>query len=130
MKLQVGVKLLIEGDGEYLFIRRSKSFKSGPQKWDIPGGRIEDSEPLHEALVREVREEVSLELDDTKRLVAAQDIFALEKDIHVVRLTFIGSAQGQVSLSDEHDAYRWMTLSKIKNEKYVDSYLKKVLDQL
>ncbi len=62
MNLQVGVKVLIEKNGKYLFLRRSQAFKPGPQKWDIPGGRIEPDEPLSEALEREVREETHLSL--------------------------------------------------------------------
>lgn len=127
MKLQVGVKLVIEKDGKYLFIRRAQSFKPGPQKWDIPGGRIEEGERLREALAREVKEEVSLELRSGERLLFAQDIFAPEKDLHVVRLTYVGAASGTVRLSDEHDAFRWMTLHEIRQEEYVDTYLKEVL---
>ncbi len=130
MKLQVGVKLLIERGDKYLFIRRSQSFKPGPQKWDIPGGRIEDDETLHEALVREVKEEVSLDVSEGERLLHAQDIFATEKNLHVVRLTYVGAAEGDVSLSDEHDAFQWMTLPEILDQEYVDTYLRRILDSL
>jgi 8-oxo-dGTP diphosphatase len=130
MRLQVGVKLLIEHDGKYLFIRRAKAFKDGPQKWDIPGGRIEDGETLREALRREVREETSLVVVDNERILAAQDIFAPEKEIHVVRLTYLGMAEGTIVLSDEHDSSRWMTLSEALDEDYVDSYLRRVLESL
>lgn len=109
MKLQVGVKALIEQDGKYLFLRRSADFKAGPQKWDIPGGRIDSDEALHDALERELREETALRLGRIERLITAQDIFVPPKDIHVVRLTYHASATGDVVISDEHDQYTWMT---------------------
>jgi 8-oxo-dGTP diphosphatase len=130
MKLQVGVKLLIKRDDTYLFIRRAKAFKDGPQKWDIPGGRIEDGETLAEALRREVKEETSLAVVGTEQLLASQDIFAPEKDLHVVRLTYLGAAEGDITLSDEHDSSRWMTLSEVLDEEYIDSYLKQALKSL
>lgn len=130
MKLQVGVKLLVKKDNTYLFIRRSSSFKPGPQKWDIPGGRIEADERLHEALAREVEEEVALTVRGDETLLVAQDIFVAEKDIHVVRLTYVGSAEGEVKLSDEHDAFQWMTLDEILREEYVDTYLRAALNSL
>lgn len=130
MKLQVGVKLLIRQNDTYLFIRRSKGFKPGPQKWDIPGGRIEEGETLYDALVREVKEETSLAVSNVEHLLAAQDIFVPEKDLHVVRLTYIGSAEGTLAVSDEHDTGRWMTLDEILNEEYTDSYLRRVLDEM
>lgn len=131
MKLQVGVKVLIHRDDDkYLFLRRSATFKTGPQKWDIPGGRIEPDEPLGVALAREVYEETGLQLTSTDELLAAQDIFVPNKEIHVVRLTYAGRADGDVIISDEHDDYQWMTLEAIGAESHVDSYLKEVLRTL
>ncbi len=131
MKLQVGVKVLIRRDDTYLFVRRSEAFKAGPQKWDIPGGRIEPNEALEVALAREVQEETGLSLTRVDKLLAAQDIFVADADVHVVRLTYIGKAEGDdVAISDEHDDYRWMTLDEVLAEPYVDSYVKEVLHTL
>ena len=129
MKLQVGVKVLIQNTkGEFLFLRRSADFKPGAsQNWDIPGGRIEPEEPLKDALRREVQEETGLTLASTDRLLAAQDIFVEAADLHVVRLTYLGMASGEVAISDEHDEYVWMTTREILAEPHVDSYLYEVL---
>lgn len=128
MNLQVGVKLLIRSiDDKYLFLRRAPSYKTGSQPWDIPGGRINPEEPLLEALSRELFEETGMKMAGEPQLIAAQDIFVSEKELHVVRLTYIGSADGNITLSDEHDTYAWMT----KDEAFVgniDSYLKKIKD--
>lgn len=130
MQLQVGVKALIKRDDSYLFLRRSQSFKPGPQKWDIPGGRIEPEESLHEALQREIREETGMRLENIDALLAAQDIFVEPKDLHVVRLTYVATASGNVAVSDEHDAHQWMSLDQILSEHHVDSYLMEVLKNL
>lgn len=133
MNLQVGVKVLIEKNGRYLFLRRNQAFKPGPQKWDIPGGRIEPDELLREALAREVREETHLSLGASLELLSAQDIFAPDKDLHVVRLTYrtsLDDDKGDVEISDEHDDYKWMTINDILTEEHVDSYLREVVKQL
>ena len=127
MELQVGVKALIVQDGKYLFLRRDKAFQWGPQKWDIPGGRIKPEEALSDALIREVHEETGLELEQASVLLAAQDIFVPEKSLHVVRLTYSTVAVGSVVLSEEHDDYKWMTRDEALAEPYIDSYLKEVL---
>jgi 8-oxo-dGTP diphosphatase len=124
MNLQVGVKLLIKnGQGKYLFVRRAPSFKPGEeQKWDIPGGRIEPDEPLEAALAREVREETGLTVS-MARLLAAQDIFVKEKQLHVVRLTYIGTTEGEkISISDEHSEYKWMDRAEVIKEP-LDRYI-------
>ncbi len=133
MNLQVGVKVLIEKNGRYLFLRRSQAFKAGPQKWDIPGGRIEPDEPLDQALAREVREETGIALSPSLELLAAQDIFAADKNIHVVRLTYrarLHDNEGNVEISDEHDDYKWMSKADILAEEHVDSYLFEVVKRL
>ncbi len=127
MELQVGVKALIEQDGKYLFLLRSKAFQPGPQKWDIPGGRIVPEESLADALAREVREETGLQLQQVGRLLAAQDIFVTRAAVHVVRLTHKAVATGKVVLSEEHDAYKWMTREEVLAEPYLDVYLKDLL---
>lgn len=46
--------------GRYLLVLRSDAPETG--RWTLPGGRVEPGETLHEALVREVREETGLEI--------------------------------------------------------------------
>jgi 8-oxo-dGTP diphosphatase len=128
MILQVGVKVLLRNDeGKYLFLRRAASFKAGPQKWDIPGGRIESDEALEDALRREVKEETAMDLTRIDSLLGAHDIFVPEKDLHVVRLTYAGSATGEIELSDEHDIYKWMAKTELEAEPHVDVYLQQVV---
>ena len=130
MILQVGVKLLIkDSQGKYLFLKRSASYKTGSQPWDIPGGRINPDEPILEALTREIAEETGMTLTSDPTLIAAQDIFASEKDLHVVRLTYKGDAVGEINVSDEHSEYEWLTIEEVLTQ-HVDSYLKDVLKEL
>jgi 8-oxo-dGTP diphosphatase len=46
------------GPEQLLLVRRGQSPRSG--EWSIPGGRVEIGETLHEALIRELREETGL----------------------------------------------------------------------
>jgi 8-oxo-dGTP pyrophosphatase MutT (NUDIX family) len=132
MELQVGVKVILQNSEEkYLAIFRSlaSSTKFG-QCWDIPGGRIESGSFLMENLKREVMEETGLEIKGEPKLLEAQDIFKKEKGIHVVRLTYVGYADGDVVLSDEHVEYRWVTLEEFRNLEPIDGYIAKVLNKI
>lgn len=130
MKLQVGVKVLIENnDGKLLLLERAGKMPSdGGYYWDIPGGRINEQEALMEALSREVMEETGLKLGDTSKLVMAQDIFVNAADLHVVRLTYLGSGSGEVTLSSEHQAYKWVTREELLAER-IDPYLRTMMEQ-
>lgn len=60
-RLVEGVVAVIERDGLLLAIRRAPNIPAGGW-WCLPGGAIEPGETAPEALIREVREEVGLEV--------------------------------------------------------------------
>lgn len=132
MKLQIGVKILLKNaSGELLMLRRTEEVDHGGMAvWDIPGGRIAENEHLDEALVREVKEETGLELSDRKEFLAAQDIFASSKDLHVVRLTYLGEATGTITLDHEHDDYQWLSVDDIRKIDKLDPYLSIVIESI
>lgn len=57
-----GVKCVIEHDGEWLMIRNTY----GRRHWTFPGGKVERGEEPRDAAIREVLEEVGIELDDVR----------------------------------------------------------------
>jgi 8-oxo-dGTP diphosphatase len=130
MELQVGVKILLKNkEGKYLVVCRSaEKYPEVGVQWEIPGGRIDKGTGLFENLKREVLEETGLEISDEPKLVTAQDI--LKTDKHVVRLTYIGEANGVVKLSEEHSEYKWLTLAEIKVLEPMDRYFKEVLSSI
>ena len=132
MELQVGVKVLLKNsEGKYLLLMRSaEKYPEAPPKWDIVGGRIEPGVPLLENLKREVKEETDLDLEKDIQLVAAQDILRIPGR-HVVRLTYIGEADGNPKISEEHTDFKWFTIEEIKsfNDTEIDRYFKEVLDK-
>jgi 8-oxo-dGTP diphosphatase len=129
MELQVGVKVLLKNpEGKYLLIRRSEE-KYASTKWDIPGGRIDAGSSLGENLAREVMEETGLTMTSEPRIIGAQDIFA-SVDRHVVRITYIGTAEGEPKLSDEHTEHMWVTFAELKamSVEELDRYVKALLE--
>jgi len=129
--LQVGVKALLKNkEGKFLFVRRNpiKYPEVGP-KWDIVGGRIDPGSTLMENLRREVMEEVKLELKNDPKLVAAQDILRVPGR-HVVRLTFVGTIDGEPQLDSDHMEFKWFTLGELKEltREVLDVYFKDLLD--
>lgn len=129
MELQVGVKALIRNSsGKYLLIHRSsKKYPEINNLWDIPGGRINPGSPLIENLLREINEETGLEITDDPALLGAQDILRIPGR-HVVRLTYLLSASGEVVIDqEEHDDFKWLDLDEVLNIEKLDIYVKELL---
>lgn len=53
---------IIQHQGKILICQRSKSM-SLPGKWEFPGGKREEFESLSDCLIREIHEELSLEIE-------------------------------------------------------------------
>lgn len=71
VELIVGALVLREGR---LFAhRRAYDRKLFPGCWDVAGGRVESGEGLHQALVRELREETQWDLDEVLGLATVFD---------------------------------------------------------
>ncbi len=59
--VEVAVAVLIRPDGHVLLARRPVG-KVYAGYWEFPGGKIEPGESVHDALVREIREELAIEI--------------------------------------------------------------------
>jgi 8-oxo-dGTP diphosphatase len=57
---EVVAALMVQGDGKLLICQRTKH-QSLPLKWEFPGGKIEPGEEPHQALRRELDEELGIE---------------------------------------------------------------------
>jgi len=114
----VGTGALILKDGKLLLIRRGA--QPGRGKWSIPGGLVELGENVQDAMVRETKEEVGLEVEAVK-LMDVFDSITLDEQgriqYHFVVVNFLvrvvgGSLQ---TASDILEA-RWVTVDEV--EKY------------
>lgn len=127
--LQVGVKVFLRNhEGKYLLLKRSpERYPEIKNNWDIPGGRIVPGTSLLANLQREVLEETGLTILQKPELLDAQDILKAEK--HIVRLTFLASADGEPILAGEDIEARWCTLEEIKNNQRLDEFTREILEK-
>ena len=56
------VAAIIEKDGKYLICKRGPGGNC-PFLWEFPGGKIEEGESPFEAISREIKEELSAEIE-------------------------------------------------------------------
>ena len=63
-QISVSAGILINNDNQILLSQRTAD-KSFPGQWEFPGGKIESSETAHEALIRELKEELGIDIDNS-----------------------------------------------------------------
>ena len=61
MIIQVAVAIITNSNDEILISRRSANQHQG-NKWEFPGGKVEQGESVKEALNREIKEELGIEV--------------------------------------------------------------------
>ncbi len=108
----VSVRMIIHDNvGKYLLLRRSAINKSGVGKWEFPGGKINPGEEFYDALIREVEEETGLKVN-VEHVIGVTE--SETSTVKIATLIFEGTrVVGQVTLSNEHDAYEWVTPKKL-----------------
>ncbi|WP_017435402.1 NUDIX hydrolase [Saccharococcus caldoxylosilyticus] len=112
-KMVVVVKGLILYEGKVLIVQRAKDDEIGGGTWELVGGKVEFGEDLETALVREIKEEVGLDVTVEKILYATT--FKTDPTRQVVILTYLCRSNNRdVVLSKEHIDYRWSTKEQLR----------------
>ncbi|MFH1286131.1 MAG: NUDIX domain-containing protein, partial [Candidatus Micrarchaeota archaeon] len=97
--------LIFNARGEVLLARSPK----WANKWTIPGGHIELGERAEEALAREVKEEVGLEVEVGEFLMMQQAIYSKEyyKPRHFIFLDYVCKAKSENVKVDGREMKEW-----------------------
>ena len=112
----LAVKSMIVNDGKLLILKRSSDDIHKPGIWEIPGGRINPDENLVSGLKRETLEETGLDIN-VRRLISARH-FIRDDNQEIEMHIFLCNAKdaGNVVLSEEHNSYEWVDISKAKEK--------------
>jgi len=129
----VTVKLIahtmIEKDGKYLLIKRSK-IKRGlpnvyPSYWDISGGSVEENELPREAALREAMEEVNQKIRIDK-IIHEDSQFDFSKETVFTRLVYAGRILEERDIildPEEHTDFVWISSLKDIESELIVPYL-------
>lgn len=86
--------------------------KNEPIGWALPGGFVDEGEPLHKACVREVKEETGLEVDLSEQFFTYSDP-SRDPRQHTISTVYIGWADGEPSGGDDASEAKGFSLDAL-----------------
>lgn len=94
----------LKNDGTYLIVRRGPD-QSGAGFWEFPGGKVESGESYEAALIREIKEELNLDVKVEKFLTEVIHRYPSKTIRLLVYMCSISEDSRMVLV--EHDMYLW-----------------------
>jgi 8-oxo-dGTP diphosphatase len=134
-KVIASVKALIQSHGKYLFLYEEAHHD---KFWDLPGGKIEYGESPENALLREIKEEVCLEVKLIKS-VGVWWFYSHNSKHQVICPTFLCKLtknSQQIDLTknpaNEHfTSYQWLSIEEVLEHPIkLNSSLQKLIEKL
>lgn len=102
---------IIERDGKFLIAQRPKG-KSLEFKWEFPGGKIDDNEVEEEALRREIKEELGIEIAIGERLTPSLYHY---RDFTVNLIPYRCGILGGQLMPHEHVNIAWIEIDSVSD---------------
>lgn len=102
---------VLQHDGEYLSVQRGRA-KSNyiSHKWEFPGGKVEAGETPQQAIIRELKEELLLEVETTEHVITVEHEYP---DFSITMHCFLCVVPSRNITLLEHVDYRWLDAASL-----------------
>lgn len=119
MIINVVAAVIRDEEGRILITQRNLKKAQGGL-WEFPGGKIEPEETKEHAIVREIKEELDVDIEYKDYL--AEKVFEYpEKTINLIALE-CKKINGEIRLL-EHEAYAWVDEKELKDYEFAPADL-------
>ena len=104
MMIDVACAIIVDPDGQVLVTQRSAMMKL-PLKMEFPGGKVEKGETSSACLIREIKEELNLDIRIIFEMPANEHFYP---DFNIRLIPFVCEIIGGVIVLKEHAACCWL----------------------
>ena len=103
---------VIASNKKVLILKRTDTAKIRPGMWDLPGGMVDDKENPNIAIIREIKEETTIETDRPRVIFVATELLPA----YIITLFYKSDYnRGAVEIGPEHTGYRWIDMNEFLN---------------
>ncbi|MFA6493572.1 MAG: (deoxy)nucleoside triphosphate pyrophosphohydrolase [Candidatus Paceibacterota bacterium] len=111
--IKVAAALIFDEYGNFLIAERADGSLAG--KWEFPGGKIEEGETENEAVVREIMEELGVQVV-TEKIVGVFSHAYPDREVELILIQCFLSEDQKIISDGSHSSHAWVALSDC--EKY------------
>ena len=115
--IRVVAAIIVHEDKVFATQRGYGEFKGG---WEFPGGKIEEGETPQEALVREIKEELNVEIEVGELLDVVEYDYP---NFHLSMDCFICKIKSGDLVLNEHEAAKWLTKETLDSVEWLPADL-------
>ncbi len=113
MKHITVVAAVIEHKGKYLCVQRGiNKYDYISKKWEFPGGKVEAEESPENALIREIQEELAMEINELNFLITVEHTY---QDFRLTMHTYLCKSEQTTPTLTEHLEYTWQSASDMNH---------------
>jgi 8-oxo-dGTP diphosphatase len=106
------VAAIIVNANQVLCVQRAHSkYEYISEKYEFPGGKVEDAETEREALLREIYEELSLTIEVGEKYITVDHDYP---DFSISMHTYLCRCESRDITLHEHIDYKWLDISDLK----------------
>lgn len=114
------VAAVIKDENEKILITQRNLKKAQGGLWEFPGGKIEPNETRENAIIREIKEELDIDIE-VKSYLSEKVFNYPEKDINLIALE-CKKVSGEIRLL-EHEDYKWVPKNELDNFQFAPADL-------
>ena len=124
--IYVSTVALIDWQGKVLISLRSEN-KILPNFWEFPGGKIKTNESPDDAIIREIKEELSLAINKKSLKPISFNTYTYD-EFNAIIFFYICRSWNGTPLSNENKKILWIEIDKLKNYKLLPGNSKFILE--
>jgi 8-oxo-dGTP diphosphatase len=112
MKTIEVVAAVIQHHNKILAVQRGPAkYAYISEKWEFPGGKMEAGETEEQTIIREIREELDMQIEVKSKLLTVEHSYP---DFHLTMHTYLCESEQSEPILTEHLAFRWLSIDQLE----------------
>ncbi len=112
MKTIEVVAAVIQHQNKILAVQRGPAkYAYISEKWEFPGGKMEAEETEEQTIIREIREELDMQIAVKAKLLTVEHSYP---DFHLTMHTYLCETEQREPTLTEHIDFKWLSLAELE----------------